>query len=279
MTWGASMRSWGVLSRFRVRGRPGRPAEFDPTSPIAYQAAFIWRDQQGQAWLSAAGPLHRSADAAVRDAPNVFGAALNAGAPVPAPTRVRSDAQVGSRWHRRRARHGLHHPKPLRPAGREIPYDVARYLALDTLSALGSLAGYSVGGPAGMVAGYFATAIARGVVSGTIGVIRARATRRWEMRQERRHRASYHKDREQDIRLAGYDNRIADVEAALASLGRHVGFPVPDPAAVRTEAAQRLGEHVYAARHQQQPSRPQPGPGRQAREQQPRGPENPTRQR
>ncbi|HEX6446598.1 MAG TPA: hypothetical protein VF053_16000 [Streptosporangiales bacterium] len=236
---------------------------------------MIWHDRRGDIWLTAAGPLHASPDAAVRDAPNVLAGGLYPGAPAPAAIRLQAATRVGNRWHRRRARPSSHHRKPLRPAGREIPYDVARYLALDALSALGSLAGYSIAGPAGMLAGFFATSVARGVVSGTIGVIRARATRRWEMRQERRHLASFHKDREQDVRLADYDDRLTDVETALARLGRHVGIPVPDPSAAHSEAAQRLDEHVNAAR-QRRPTQPGLGAGRQAREQHPRATGSPT---
>lgn len=72
------------------------------------------------------------------------------------------------------------------PAKREISYDVARYLALDTIAAMGGLAGFSIAGPPGMLAGFLATAVARGVVSGTIGVLRSRGTHEIRMRQQER---------------------------------------------------------------------------------------------
>lgn len=45
------------------------------------------------------------------------------------------------------------------------------------------MAGFSLGGPPGMAVGFLAMAVARGVVSGTVGLIRARAASRWTGRQ------------------------------------------------------------------------------------------------
>jgi hypothetical protein len=147
------------LGSRRVPAAAGQP-------PVAvYLSLLAWRDDEGRHLAITAGRVHR-APAAVLRPPDL---------PVP---------RVGARWQQRRVQRRLPRPRQVaRPAGREIPYDVARYVALDTLSAVGGMAGFSLGGPPGMAAGFLAMAIARGVVSGTVGLIRARAASRWTVRQ------------------------------------------------------------------------------------------------
>lgn len=145
-------------SRRRVRD-PGQPAASLAPAVTVYLSVLAWRDDRGRHLALTAGRVDQD-PAPVIAAPVV---------PVP---------QVGDRWQRHRPPPLPSEREPSRSAGREISYDVARYLALDTLSAMGGLAGFSIAGPPGMVAGFLVTAVARGVVSGTIGVIRARAMHR-----------------------------------------------------------------------------------------------------
>lgn len=179
---------------------------------------MVWTEPDGTVRFHTAGRGQRGdqRDLARRALPDDPQAGpVTAGA---VPRRAAGTHRIGRRWHR--GRHRRAKTKKFRPVQNHFPYEMARYLAFDALTAGALAAGFTLGGTPGAVAGAVAVAATKGIVAATLNRMRDRGDLRWETRQEDRHRTGEAKDVEQD-------KRFTRIEADLAALRRQVSPAVP----------------------------------------------------